>query len=106
MIFASRGSPLRKAYPKPELLKSYRTIRDSCGLGQNMVWTATTDMSLEYLPMILRGRTAWVVFTSIRYSRIVLEHSGWGAISLWTGSTALMKRSAIIGSQLSSKVKL
>jgi hypothetical protein len=58
LISGSRDSRPLKDYPKPELLKSFKTIKDSCGSGLNMVLTVTTDMNSKYSHMIQRARVA------------------------------------------------
>ena len=57
-IFDSPDCRPLKDSPKPKLIKSYRTIKDSSGSGLNMVWIGTTDMNSRCSHMIQRARTA------------------------------------------------
>ena len=86
-IFDSPGCRPLKDSPKPKLIKSLRTIKDSSGSGLNMVWIGTTDMNSRCSHMILRARTASAVFISTRYLRIVRDRFGWAAISFRTGDS-------------------
>ena len=79
------GCPPLKDCPKPKLLRSYRTIKDSSGSGLNMVWIGTTDMNSRCSYMILLARTACAVFF---IHSLFKDRSG----TLWVGCDQFLDR--------------